>query len=1125
MAGKKLLNKRMLGGALGAILLALLLGITAQFLPALDVWPLNSLWLWVVLALLLVTAWLALEWRRLHLIAQAEKALRAEILSTGDGDAQYELSTLSRKLEEALDKLQRGAQRGKGLEAPLYQLPWYMMIGPPASGKTTALAAATNVQLADGQRPTLKGAGGTRDCEWMFTEQAILLDTAGRYVTHENNRERDASIWLGFLDMLQRVRSRQPINGIIIAMGLDELAECTETRLLEHARTIRTRLSEVAKKFNCPIPAYVMFTKADRLLGFDEFFAMMRRPDLEQVWGTTLPLPANGGSVSPTQAGEEFDALLERLRSRRLDRIEEETDPQRRAQVLGFPQQFAQLRTPVLRFLEEVFTVSRYEPLPIFRGFYFTSAAQTGNPIDRLTASIGRYLGAAAASLRQPAPTHRAYFLTRLLNEVIFAEAWLGAGSPGRERRQRLLRRVGLAGATALALMLAGAWTFSFVANLSRGEQAKELAERYRQAVVSTPNPTDAPALDAALPALDLIRPAATASADNFLSSTGFGLSQERKLAQAAGVAYETGLHGLLLPRVMHRVETRMRGSLNDRSSLYEALKVYLMLARQAGLDKPLVLDWLRIELAALYPDSTDPRRLALDAHLEAHLEARTGYRLPPVATDDLLVKQVRDILGRVSPAQHGYDLLKGSAAARLLPAFDLVNVAGPAGAQTLTRRSGQPLRNAIPGLYTRNGFQMVVKPGLDKVADMLSRESWVLGARTQTTDTAALRREVMELYLNDYILNWDALLSDVTVPAATTPEALRQLLLNLSGQSSPLTALVRAVAEQTRLTDPSPSGTTPAVALPEQKVEDHFRQLHAYALGTGSVRVDDTVQLLRELYEQVAVGGGVGTGATGQRLMTQAGYLPAPAAGLVRQTAQAAGATAGGNTRSSLASLWSSTVLPVCRQVTTRYYPLNREAEADIPFPNFTELFGPNGLIDNFFRSNLIRFVDMSGESWKWQAVDGISLGIPDATLREFQRADMIRRAFFPAGSQMAVQFGLQPVPAAGGAARAILHVDGHSIPATTAKPVLVQWPASAMGEARLETDPADPGAPDFTGPWALFRLLDRARLARLGAGDALSVSFATSQGPATYRLQPGNANHPFGVNELWRFRCPTTF
>ncbi|MFV3126346.1 type VI secretion system membrane subunit TssM [Niveispirillum sp. KHB5.9] len=1117
MAARLLLNKRTLAGVLGAVALAGVLGVATQFLPVADISPLDRYWPWLLLALLLAIPWLVLEWRRLRQPGRADAALRAEILAVTDGDTQHELAVLSRKLDQALEKLKRAAAPGKGLEAPLYQLPWYMMIGPPKSGKSTAVAVATNVQHTDGERPTIKGAGGTRNCEWMFTENAILLDTAGRYLTHEDNRERDSGIWLGFLDMLRRVRSRQPINGVIVAIGLDDLAQGTQAGLTEHARLVRARLRELSQKFTCPLPAYVMFTKADLLQGFAEFFATLKRPDLEQVWGATLPLPAEGTAVDPGLAAAEFDALLDRLRSRRLDRMDEEVDAQRRAQVLGFPQQFALLRDPLLQFLNEVFTGSRYDPLPVFRGFYFTSAVQMGNPIDRLTASIGRHLVAEGVG---PQPATRTYFLKQLLNEVIFAEAWLGAGSPVREERRRRLRRLGLGLAAALSVVLAMALTLSFTTNMSRLDGADELAARYAQAVKDTPAPTDVPTLEAVLPALDLIAPAASAPDDGFISVAGFGLSQSRKLANAAGTAYESGLAGLFLPRVLSRLETRMRGSLGDRGTLYETLKIYLMLARQAGLDKPLVLDWLRGDLSTLYPDS-DPRRAALDRHMEALVTRR----LPPAVIDDALVAQARDILDRAPLAQQGYDILKGSAAVRLLPAFDPLKAAGPLG-RALVRRSGLPLRDAIPGLYTRDGFLSVIKPALDRVADMLLREHWVLG-RTEgrATDSAALRREVMELYLTDYIRVWDTLLSDVTVPASTSPDELRQLLLELSGNSSPLAELVRASAEQTRLTvAASPAGTPPP---PEQKVEEHFRDLHHYAQGTAGMSVQDTRQLLRDLYEQANVNGGLGTGATGQRLLTHAGYLPAPAAGLVRQTAQAAGATAGGNTRSSLSSLWASTVLPTCRQVTSRYYPLNRTAEAEVPLPNFTELFGPGGLIDNFFRTNLVRFVDMSQETWRWQPVDGIQLGIPDAVLWEFQRADRIRRAFFPAGPQISVRFDLQQMPAPGGARpRAVLHIDGQSVGGQAGagdRPVLMQWPANGIGEARLEPDPMDMRTPDFTGPWALFRLLDRARLTRSGTSDTISVSFATDGGVVTYRLRPGNANHPFGDDDLWRFRCPT--
>ena len=32
----------------------------------------------------------------------------------------------------------------------------------------------------------LKGVGGTRNCDWWFTDDAVLIDTAGRYTTQDS---------------------------------------------------------------------------------------------------------------------------------------------------------------------------------------------------------------------------------------------------------------------------------------------------------------------------------------------------------------------------------------------------------------------------------------------------------------------------------------------------------------------------------------------------------------------------------------------------------------------------------------------------------------------------------------------------------------------------------------------------------------------------------------------------------------------------------------------------------------------------------------------------------------------------------------------------------------------------
>ena len=94
-----------------------------------------------------------------------------------------EADVLKEKFESAISQLKTGLDGAGGL----LNLPWYVIIGPPGSGKSTALRNAGlkfPLEQSYGES-ALKGVGGTRDCDWWFTDQAVLLDTAGRYTTQD----------------------------------------------------------------------------------------------------------------------------------------------------------------------------------------------------------------------------------------------------------------------------------------------------------------------------------------------------------------------------------------------------------------------------------------------------------------------------------------------------------------------------------------------------------------------------------------------------------------------------------------------------------------------------------------------------------------------------------------------------------------------------------------------------------------------------------------------------------------------------------------------------------------------------------------------------------------------------
>ena len=181
-----------------------------------------------------------------------------------------ELEQINETFSQALATLKKVKFSGGGRRKALYELPWYIIIGPPGAGKTTALVNSTlEFPLAEQfGKGALHGVGGTRNCDWWFTNDAVLIDTAGRYTTQDSHRVADSAVWNGFLELLRKKRRRRPINGVIVAISLQDVMMQTDVERSEHAKTIRARVDELMEKLGIRIPIYLVFTKSDLVAGF-----------------------------------------------------------------------------------------------------------------------------------------------------------------------------------------------------------------------------------------------------------------------------------------------------------------------------------------------------------------------------------------------------------------------------------------------------------------------------------------------------------------------------------------------------------------------------------------------------------------------------------------------------------------------------------------------------------------------------------------------------------------------------------------------------------------------------------------------------------------------------------------
>ena len=1117
-------------------------------------------------------------WRRRRNAA----ALEAGVVG---GEEQDDSEALSERMKDAIATLK--ASSG-GRSDFLYDLPWYLIIGPPGAGKTTALVnSGLRFPLSQGATPAaIAGAGGTRYCDWWFTEDAVLIDTAGRYTTQDSDATLDKKSWLAFLDLLKTSRPKQPINGAIVAISLQDLLTLSQEQIAEHARAIRARLVELHDRLKVDFPVYVLFTKADLVAGFVEFFADLDEQGRRQVWGATFQTAdKTKNMVGETPA--EFDALVARLNERMPDRLQDESAPAPRVALYGFPAQMASLKRVVHDFLNAIFEPTRYHANAALRGFYFTSGTQEGTPIDQLIVALVRNFGARAAPAPVLSGLGKSYFLNDLIRKVIIGEAAWVSTDAAAVRRQMIMKAAALGVAACLAIGAAGAWWMSYTRNLALAgalrdadiEYALAAGDKRSEDVVGDRD------FDKIEPLLHKLRfmPAGYQQGDVSPPwSERFGLSQRARLHSSAVEVYRVGLERLLRPRLLYRLEEVLDARRDDPSALYDALKVYMMLGGAHALDRNFVLSWERQDWRDnLYPGAGQQSgRAALEDHLRAMLNLDDG-RPALVELSGAAVENTQRILARLSVAQRAYQLLKSQA--RDIPAWNAQTAGGLDADRVFETTSGADLSSVrAPGFYTYAGFQTGLLDRLGTIADKVRADKWVLGRIGEETDVAAqfdtLPADVYRLYAKDFVAAWQEALAQLQLRRLTADKPRYLTLSALAAPSSPLRALMESIRDETSLTRERPKAKnggaiaaeqTPSPAIlfndaalgaPGASIEAQFRPLAGWVEGSPPNRpIDQLLGRLNEIKDNLILSASVPAQAAQanaslqaqlQNLRAQAARLPPPFDAMIDHAAKSFETEVNNSVLGQLTRALGNQVTGPCLQVVPGRYPFDRGARREIALADFGRLFGVGGVMDRFFQNNLANYADQSKVAWTWRRDDPLASTFSPTTLVEFQRAEQIRNVFFSTGGSMP-SINIQVFPPALAGAAAKFEVNGGSVMSQAgASPGsgAIQWPGAAAGGRAAVTLSYDPNAalaslattdnsPSPTAPSApaptVTALLERTgawALFRLldaaGArqhGDRMSASFILGGKELQYQFAFGTRANPYLLPALREFRCPS--
>ncbi len=270
------------------------------------------------------------------------------------------------------------------------------------------------------------------------------------------------------LSLLRQHRQRRPLNGLIVAVSVEDVLKSTPDSLERLAKRLRERIQEAHDLLELRLPIYLVFTKCDLIPGFTHFYRQLDNQTRGEVMGKTF---AHEG-FRQSDWGKRFTAAMGEL----VDHWQQIADQQLVQQDIQltrqdpaayrFPLELTALKPLLETFVTDLLRANPYQSAELLRGFYFTSALDADKATQGLYAQhITERFALADSSAELPVTGQtQPMFINSLFQKVIIPDQHLVALYTSNRSETR---RKGIwIGTAALAgLLLCVGWGVSYSNN------------------------------------------------------------------------------------------------------------------------------------------------------------------------------------------------------------------------------------------------------------------------------------------------------------------------------------------------------------------------------------------------------------------------------------------------------------------------------------------------------------------------------------------------------------------------------------------------------------------------------------------------------------------------------------
>ena len=900
-----------------------------------------------------------------------------------------------------------------------YELPWYLVVGKEVEGKTSLLEHSgldfpLNINYANQNEAEEKA---NKSFQWYFAEHAIFVDMPGSYISNGRSDE-EVILWESFLNLFGKKRWKRPINGIILTISVDTLLEKTAVELEEYAKDIRDRIDEISNSFMSNIPIYLLVSKTDKIVGFNEYFSSISEDEKSEVLGVTFNDETE--NIDTSVVKPELELLLERLNSSVLDKVHKEWDNSSRAKISLFCNEFSVLFEKLNAFIEIGFAQTRYRKPLMLRGIYFTSVPDTSSAMASNQEFEKNSLVAGAAK--------KGMFIKKVLTNIIFPEADIIKMDTNYKKNQRIKQIVALVASVIIVATATIYWIQDFNSRIDSLDTLKENVLEYDSLRDSTRTQTD---FEEILGSLNKIRDLKNANEDdisNYFWKIAYYKVEDRN--NMIEKHYKEALENVLLPRIAHFMEEQIQANLGDYDLTWESTKAYSMLNNKEKLDSDFLRAWLSAYWSHMYPN-----RITVQNDLNEHLYKLIEYDFKPYALNEKVLTTARNQLLAIGQESLVYKALKDEAKERNLPSFRFSNSLG---SYASAFKGSDYL---IPGFYTKKGFEEVIINNGKELIKKLVSNNWVVGYSTELSEAELneLYAKVQNYYFIDYKEYWMKALSTLDVPEYKSISELNNQLTVLTSGSSPIINVLKSLKENTMIYTPAEklqmkvddqlkSGRTVSIASENaieeaQKITNNtsVKNVRMYfssynklldenskptsKLATAMLKLNNVYQEMTAIYGSVTPERDayniVIDRISGRHapIIMQISSLPQPIDRWFKKALKNDWQYLLSRTNKYINEKFEIEVLGYYKDRIKGRYPIYKNSKKnDIRIENFEDFFKKDGILDSFYQSYISNFVkiDTRRGTYKYRVIDGSNMYIKSTFMKALLNAEKIREAFF---------------------------------------------------------------------------------------------------------------------------------